>query len=123
MSSASPKIDLRPVIVAFLALCVYAVYIFTALPFPTVAEVEEKIRSILTNPDLCSESNPETANAIKSIGINRQAFTLVEKDNAMPKRIDHYVKNAEGKTIAELVYYVDGGCPNLFVYPFPAKPM
>ena len=120
MPPLSTSIAIPLALLFFLNFVFWSVVGIRIYNIPTQAEVEAKIHSILTNPDMCKESNPKTAHAIQSIGINMQAFTLAEKVNAMPKRIDYYVKNAEGKTIAELVYHVDGGCPNLYVHPFPA---
>ena len=120
MPSLRTSIAIPLALLIFFTLCFLTVVGIRFYNIPTQAEVEAKIHSILTNPDMCRESNPKTAHAIQSIGINGQAFTLAEKTNAMPKRIDYYIKNAEGKTIAELVYRVDGGCYNLYVHPFPA---
>ncbi|QTD43826.1 hypothetical protein [Ottowia testudinis] len=81
--------------------------------YPTDEQIKKKIESILIHPDLCNNSNPEAVKFLKSIKSDGRDLYIKEKTNAMPKRIDYYVEDGEGKVIAELAYRVDGGCQGI----------
>ena len=96
-------------LIAAIAVASYEIFI----NYPSREEVEEKIKLILNNPSQCESSNPKTTKTLRLINSRYSAIYLAEKMNAMPIRIDFYIKDEQKNTIGELTYRVDGGCQGL----------
>lgn len=96
-------------LIAGIALASYEIFI----NYPSREEVEEKIKLILNNPSQCESSNPKITKTLRLINSRYSAIYLAEKMNAIPIRIDFYIKDEQKNTIGELTYRVDGGCQGL----------
>lgn len=104
-----------------IAIITSGVYLFFG-DYPTSEQIKNKLESIVSHPDLCSQSNSKAFELLKLINPSGQILRLKEKTNAMPIRVDYYIEDNEGRVIAELIYRVDSGCQGIRVNKIIRKP-
>lgn len=82
---------------------------------PGLLDINEIVVNILNNPSVCEKSNPDQFLRIKRLNWRDSRMKLILKTNSLPKRVDYYIVDQDGKDVAEVIYRVNAKCDGIYI--------